>query len=294
MKKFAVILLVSLFLCVAVKAEKTDFRNCDFIIYNKCVSCSTPYAFEVGFEHNCTKVCPNRTILTEGSGYYSRMFCHLKQCPLDKPFRAHDGSCYEDEKHIPSWNNNYSGFYDMFDDDGIVETSSILVNEGQCPQDKPLMYDERCFSCMESKNLQISEDECNKCPNRKYIYSQQWKHGECVLPCPQDKPLKRWDGKCFSCNEAKTISVETWCNFDIDCNVCPNRTIIHAAGGNSPSVPNCPADKPLMDAHGICYSCDTPQYVDVRWNQGTCARICPNRYLYNVNDSCILRGMKFE
>ena len=292
MQKFTLIL--GLFLSLCANAQAEDFDSCDFVIYNKCISCDIPYAFEVGYDSNCTEVCSNRDVSVEGSGYYSRKFCFLKQCPDDKPYRHSDGSCYEDENHVPGWDNEYKGFYDMYADVTANVTKSVPANNGKCPQEAPLLHQNECFSCSEIKNLPISEDECNKCPNRKYIYSSKWQHGECTLPCPVDKPLKRWDGSCFSCDEEKVVALETWCNFDIDCDVCPNRTILHATGGNIPSVPNCPPDKPLIDSHGICYSCDTTQYIDLRWNRDLCTEICPNRHLNTANDSCILNGMKFE
>jgi hypothetical protein len=278
---------------VAYAGDKSSDK-CDFIIYNKCISCDTPYTFEVGFDKNCIEICPNRDTYTIGTGYYSHTYCFLKQCPTDRPYRSNDSSCYEDEGHVPNWKNKYKGFYDMFLDDDIREQTEISANNNQCSPQAPLFNNGKCFSCNETKNLPISEDECRKCSNRKYIYSKQWNHGECVLPCPDDKPLKRWDGKCFSCDEKKVVSLETWCNFDINCDVCPNRTIIYGVGGNIPSILNCPTDKPLMDAHGTCYSCETRQYVDVRWNSDICEKNCSNRYLNDLNDSCILKGMKFE
>lgn len=294
MKKLPLVLGLVLSIYTTVRAEDNNFKNCDFVIYNKCIHCDIPYAFEVGYDTNCTSVCPNRDILADGVGYYSRKFCFLKQCPNDKPYRDSDGSCYEDENHIPRWGNEYKGFYDMFADTMADETKPIIAVDAKCPQEAPLLKQNKCFSCSEIQNLSISEKECNKCPNRKYIYSKELEHGECILPCPSDKPLKRWDGECFSCDEEKVVALETWCNFDIDCNVCPNRTILYAAGGNVPSIPNCPFDRPLTDSHGICHSCDTPQYIDVRWNSALCTKICPNRYLNDTNDSCILNGMKFE
>lgn len=295
MRNFAFILGLVLSLGANARADDNSFKNCDFIIYNKCISCNTPYAFEVGYDVNCTSVCPNRDVLYEGSGYYSRKFCFLKQCPDDKPYRHSDGSCYEDENRVPRWDNAYKGFYDMFSDDNIERQIHILAGDNnQCSPSEPLFYENECFSCNETQNIPISETECRKCSNRQYIYSKQWNRGECVLPCPPDKPLKRWDGKCFSCDEKKVVPLETWCNFDVDCDVCPNRTILYAIGGNIPSILNCPLDKPLMDAHGTCYSCETEQYVDVRWNSDSCNKICPNRYLDTTNDSCILNGMKFK
>ena len=72
MKKFALILGLILSLCVNAWAEDISFKDCDFIIYNKCISCDTPYAFEVGYNSNCTAVCPNRDVSIDGVGYYSR------------------------------------------------------------------------------------------------------------------------------------------------------------------------------------------------------------------------------
>ena len=291
MKKFLILGLFFIF-NVKVQAKDNNFKNCDFIIYNKCISCNTPYAFEVGYDTNCTAVCPNRDVLTNGVGYYSQKFCFLKQCPEDKQFRDYDGSCYEDEDHVPRWNNEYKGFYNMFADTTTKEKKPVFADNGKCPQETPLLEQNECFSCAEIKNLSVSKKKCEQCSNRKYIYSKQLEYGECILPCPSDKPLKRWDGVCFSCDEEKVVALETWCNFDVDCNVCPNRTILHAIGGNIPSILNCPSYRPLMDSHGMCHSCETTQYIDVRWNSYLCSKICPNRYLNTSNDSCILNGMK--
>lgn len=97
------------------------------------------------------------------------------------------------------------------------------------------------------------------------------------VSCPADKPLKRWDGACFSCNEEKAVRIETDCNIEQDCeDMCPNRTILYWIGGNVPSVPNCPPDKPLMDDEGICYACDVPIVVGLTWNERLCERFCPN------------------
>lgn len=294
MKKLIMFLGLILCLSTNARADNNNFKDCDFVIYNKCISCNTPHAFEVGYEANCTSVCPNRDVLTDGVGYYSRKFCFLKQCPEDRPFRDHDGSCYEDENHVPRWNNKYQGFYDMFADATANEIKHTFVDNGKCPQEMPLLEQNECFSCSETKNLSITEKECEQCPNRKFVYSEQLQHGECILPCPSDKPLKSWDGTCFSCDEKKVVTLETWCNFDVDCDVCPNRTILHSIGGNIPSILNCPPDKPLMDSHGVCHSCSTPQFIDVRWNSNLCSTVCPNRYLNTTNDSCILNGMKFK
>lgn len=92
--------------------------------------------------------------------------------------------------------------------------------------------------------------ECSKCPNRIYEPGRNFRADFCTLPCPADKALKRWDALCFPCSEPRAVRLDSACNFDKDCNVCPNRTILHDIGGNIPSLPNCPGDKPLTDDEG--------------------------------------------
>jgi len=270
-----------LFLSAPVAAEniiEDKFENCDFIIYNQCIHCDNPFAFEVGFEENCTNVCPNRTTNIHGSGSLRKQInCALKKCPQELPYRDKDGSCYKDEKHVPRWDNEYTGFYSMFATDNKHYPQGFPAENEQCPDNTPLYKGGKCYSCYEIDTLNISKEECNKCPNREYIYSKEWEHGGCSLSCPADTPLKRYDGKCFSCEEKKVVATETWCNFDVNCEVCSNRTIIHDLGGNVPSIPNCPPDKPLMDSHGVCYSCDTEEYVDVTYNENFCHRFCPDK-----------------
>ena len=155
------------------------------------------------------------------------------------------------------------------------------------PPERPLLYSKRCFSCQAVDDLSISEEECQKCPNRVYRVYPNWGTASCEIPCPPDKPLQRWDGACFSCDEPDVILLKTHCNLEDDCEFCPNRTILYDIGGNVPSVPNCPPDKPLMDNRGFCFPCDTPVAVGVRWNTSLCKRFCPNeRHLFL--EDCVL------
>lgn len=111
------------------------------------------------------------------------------------------------------------------------------------------------------------------------------------VPCPADKPLRRWDGACLPCDEEKVVRIETDCNVEENCeDVCSNRTILYWAGGNVPSVPNCPPDKPLMDDEGICYACDVPIVVGLSWNERLCERFCPNER--EGGSWCVLKERK--
>lgn len=275
-------------------AKQYEYPDCDLIIQTKCTNCNTPFAFVVGFEENCIKTCPNRITNNYGTGTLMRRInCALEECPPNLPYRDDDGSCYKSKKHIPNYQNNYIGFYDMYASDNNIFEQGVPENNKGCPQTHPLLETNECFSCYAGQGLLISEKECKKCPNRKYIYSEQLKKGKCILSCPQNKPLQRWDGKCYSCDETKVVNLETWCNYDINCDVCPNRTILYNIDGIIPSIPNCPKEKPLMDTHGICYSCNSEEYVDVKGNEYLCEKFCPNkRFVYN--GICILNGQKYE
>ena len=106
--------------------------------------------------------------------------------------------------------------------------------------------------------------------------------------CAEDNYFKRWDGKCFSCDYPKVIRVESECNLGNNCeDICPNRTIVKWAIGNAPSILNCPTDKPMMDDEGICYSCDTPIPIGVKWNPEFCHRFCPDKR-HLEGDFCVL------
>lgn len=96
--------------------------------------------------------------------------------------------------------------------------------------------------------------------------------------CPPDEPLKNWDGGCYSCDEKLIVQLETHCNLEKDCeDICPNRTILYRIGGNVPSVPNCPPDKPLMDREGVCYPCDVPIRIGLDLNERLCTQACPGQ-----------------
>lgn len=261
--------------------------ECDFIQFNACQSCDNPLAFSVGSDEACSYLCPNREVNYENSGTQVIIRnCALKKCPDNFPFQAVNGSCfatksdaeYYEEELIEENTNN----------DNIYVSSSTFVKNGKCPENKPIMTKETCHSCEELDDWDVSEEKCAKCPNRVFKFYSKWDVAQCEPKSHKDKPLRRWDGTFFSCDESKTIRIETHCNFDKDCeDVCPNRTVLYRIGGNIPSVPNCPPDKPLMDREGICYSCDVPISVGLEWNERLCQRFCPTkRHLWGME--CVL------
>ena len=154
----------------------------------------------------------------------------------------------------------------------------VIAKDGKCPDDKPLLSYNACYNCYASTSLSISAEECARCPNRVYKVYPKWGHSFCELECPPDKPLKNWDDGCYSCDEKLIVRLDTHCNIEEDCeDICPNRTVLYFMGGNIPSIPNCPPDKPLMDREGICYPCDAPIAIGLELNERLCQKACPTQ-----------------
>ncbi len=90
---------------------------------------------------------------------------------------------------------------------GAYSTAPYAV-DGQCPEDKPLLYSKRCYPCDAPEDLSVSETECAKCPNRVYKYYPDWEIEYCELSLLKDKPLRRWDGANFRCDEPVPVGLE--------------------------------------------------------------------------------------
>ena len=265
-------------------------QKCDFIQYNKCVSCDSLYVFEVGSDETCSYLCPNREInyVASRNSFIVRN-CALKNCPNNAPFKSKYGNCFVSKADAENDLNNveYSNFNNENIQTGSYATAPVAKN-GKCPKNLPLLYAGKCFSCDETDDLSIPELECKKCTNRTYKNYPNWSVNSCELITPKDKPLERWDGYNFSCNESQAIRIKTHCNLEKDCeDVCPNRTILYRVGGNVPSVLNCPKDKPLMDSQGICFACNTPIAIGLDYNTRLCHQFCANsRHL--IDSKCVL------
>lgn len=253
-------------------------KDCDFIQHNQCYSCDEPLAFSVGSPQSCAYLCPNRTVNTEGSGSaWTAYNCALKECPKDRPYAAQNGSCFatQEEAENNSFDYNTDNTYVPDADDN---TPRIIAQDGKCPEDKPLLSYNACYDCQAKGGLSISAEECAKCSNRIYKTYPKMRASYCELECPPDKPLKNWDEECYSCDEKLIVRLDTHCNIEEDCeDICPNRTILYGIGGNVPSIPNCPADKPLMDREGICYPCDAPIAIGLEFNERLCTQACPTQ-----------------
>ncbi len=149
----------------------------------------------------------------------------------------------------------------------------------ECPKDRPFAAQNgSCFaSPEEAENNSFAYNTDNT-----YVPDFPDNNFDHVMAnngkCPDDKPLKNWDDGCYSCNEKLIVRLDTDCNFEKNCeDICPNRTVLYAMGGNIPSIPNCPPDKPLMDREGICYPCDAPIAIGLRLNERLCEQACPNQ-----------------
>ena len=142
-----------------------------------------------------------------------------------------------------------------------------------CPENFP--YKSSYGNCF-SKQEEADEDIGNF--NEKNVNNDSILSGSGLeTNCPSDRPLKRWNNTCFPCHETKAILLDSSCNIEENCeDICPNRTILYWVGGNVPSIPNCPLEKPLMDDEGICYACDAPVDIVLRWNGRLCERFCPH------------------
>ena len=166
----------------------------------------------------------------------------------------------------------------------------------KCPSEYP--FQSKYGSCYktqkEAENDYGDFEEKFNFDNSTVIYNES-EIESTKKDCPKENQFKRWDEKCFSCNYPKAVRVETHCNLEETCDdICPNRTIIKSIGGNVPSVPNCPTEKPMMDDEGICYSCDTPIAIGVRWNPDFCHRFCPNKRHLKNGVSCVLNEKDYE
>ncbi|MBQ9738969.1 MAG: hypothetical protein IJV75_05625, partial [Alphaproteobacteria bacterium] len=256
-----------------------------------CYSCSDGWRINA---ENCD-VCSNRIVAKNGR-------CVFK-CPADKPLMDENGECYscDTEQGIEIENCDVcpnrivakDGMCHSCDTEQGIEIENcdvcpnrIVAKNGKCvlkcPADKPLMdEDGRCHSC--DYSFGIETENCDVCSNR--IKNEQ---GMCVLKeCPANEPLRDAWGNCYSCgfnelvfliNGVRGINAE-------NCEVCPNRIIAQTGA----CVFKCPADKPLMDGYGDCYSCDADRKVAISRSED--CSICPNRIVFKDKQSnlaCVL------
>ncbi|MBR5130377.1 MAG: hypothetical protein IKV03_04050 [Alphaproteobacteria bacterium] len=104
--------------------------------------------------------------------------------------------------------------------------------------------------------------------------------------CPLEQPIMWTDNKCYACEEARTLIVNSSeeqrnSNF-----------IVMKALNELENFCKCPADKPVMDFQGGCNACDVPG--DILLGSG-CEK-CPQRKQsgsWQINDitgrMCVLK-----
>ncbi len=273
------LLITCLFL--AFNAEAKNFSGCDFIIYNQCVMCDEPLAFEVGDKKNCTNRCPSRKVnfAYSGSGY-NRINCELKECPADKPYKNEVGSCFASKSEVKILEEEgIHEFYSSleFDTEAIEKIKNNYLNKmvnDACPADFPLKTrsyidkDTPCYRCDYPLGVFSNKTECDKCSNREFNANK------CTIKCPKNKPLVDWNNGCHACDEDIVIRLGNQDNIDYS-QICPNRVAIYTFNSTTPSVIKCPEEKPLIDRNGVCHACNETQSINLMYNEDKCAKYCP-------------------
>ena len=104
----------------------------------------------------------------------------------------------------------------------------------KCTDDKPLYVNGSCIACDEYKNWTNVAGilGCEKCENSSGVGS------DCVINCPDDRPVLLSNGACVPCNYKQTEAPI----FDVrkgqdKCKECPN-------------------DKPVLLREGSCMTCE--------------------------------------
>ena len=136
------------------------------------------------------------------------------------------------------------------------------------------------------KSLENDDPETDK-----KIFSKMYKDGICKkvadLPpensegCPDSKPLKEWGlgNKCYSCDEPGRIDNNNDC--ERVCNGLHGRAMRIVKSFDC-VLETCPANAPLRDTFGSCYSCD---YDDPVATDEGCS-VCKNRKVEDGN--CVI------
>lgn len=236
---------------------------------------------------NCLQ-CPNRELDDENR-------CILKKCTDSYPIRDGSGSCRSPNDPKPiryKWSSNFNNHSDYQKyvqeqcalypqrelKDIKYSTSDVCILK-VCPENYPIRgKDGGCYACDNSEAISTDEKNCSLCPSR-VMFKNQFED-QCVLGCSKEAPLlgtKRYENDidCYPCDEKDPIKTNM-------CSACPNRIKIGEYCGLK-----CPADKPLQDDSGRCYSCD--EEYKVRAEADACA-VCPNRE--QVYEFCHLKCTK--
>jgi len=255
-------------------------QDCELVINGRCTDCNSLAGFEINTDETCKALCPNRKVFYP----WRQKYCALEECPQEYPVRDEEyGHCSKEK--IEQQDMYKQEFKEI---DATDKKYAVGTKTGKCPPDKPLLSGSRCYPCDYPLDVRITKDFEKLCPERISI-PYPWINDNTTItymPCPEDKPLRSWYGKCFSCDYPDVVRVITQCLEDDKlCDVCPNRIILPQAGGNRPSILKCPSDKPLTDVKGICFSCDIEIPIETV-KDGDCEKYCPSKRK-SLNNYCV-------
>lgn len=244
-----------------------------------CYSCNDNSDVNVGSNGLCTEICPNRQ--------KSDTSCRITECPADAPLTADDGSCHpcDDPETITL-------LYGQKCEETCPnrQQGGLKCYNTHCPDDKPLMdYYGACHACDATNKVDVEYVwKCSEaCSNRQlggyYCY---------LSKCPSDKPLMDTNGNCYACDVDSAIKVAVgnskYGMHGACSEICPNRQLSSYYCIKPEPKDPCPADKPLMDRQGNCYTCDYSQEYQDFFAYGECSEVCPNREI-TPNGACQIK-----
>lgn len=208
----------------------------------------------------------------------------LSACPKDKPIPSLTGCMPCDTPEI------IYAFQCLNCNEPNVDVLTVCPNRKKvsfgsgwgtvlkkCPSEKPIRnHEDTCYHCDDEKNIFVSKDYINPCPNRT-IY-QHYEMFYSALKCPSEKPLRDLHfGKCYSCNTTAEITLAP----DISPDVCPYRKNTVNQYGNTISQFICPPEKPIFgqlaeNKKFDCFACDSNKTIYVENKENP----CPSRTLF--------------
>ncbi len=131
----------------------------------------------------------------------------LSECPSFFPFQSIYSSYFaslSDAERDLGYDVVNENNTDTFKDNG---TSIPMSETGEWPDDFLFAGWRKCFSCDTPEDLNLSEEDCLKCPNRVYKVYPNWHISQCERLCPPDKPLMDSEGICYACNTPVPIGL---------------------------------------------------------------------------------------
>ena len=274
MRKF--VFLTGLFFVLPVKAFFSLGLECPLEqpimwIDNKCYACEEARTLIV----NSSEEQRNSNFIVMNALNELENFC---KCPADKPVLGIDGQCFTCDEARKQISGQKVGGIQGFGLFGIMSDIDELCAP-KCSADKPAVWtDGKCYACSEiEQKLQnmaspssgvaglqligVVMDIMNACPELQPEEMKQKKNKDVSFSksteCTETEPLLGLDGRCHTCDEIEVfgMSADTIGQCEKVCNG-ENGTSKRYREGYYCMPKICPADKPLMNTKGICYSCD--------------------------------------